>query len=49
MQFGCNPGKGTVDAILIARRMQEKYQKKDESFICVLLAWKKAFGRVLEK
>ena len=30
MQFGFTPGKGTVDAILIVRRMQEEYQKKDK-------------------
>ena len=30
MQFGFMPGKGTVDAIFIVRRMQEEYQKKDK-------------------
>ena len=30
MQFGFMPGKGTVDAIFIVRRMQEGYQKKDK-------------------
>ena len=30
MQFGFMRGKGTVDAIFIVRRMQEKYQKKDK-------------------
>ena len=30
MRFGFMPGKGTVDAILIVRRMQEEYQKKDK-------------------
>ena len=30
MQFGFMPGKGTVDAIFIVRKMEEEYQKKDE-------------------
>ena len=30
MQFGFVPGKETVDAIFIVRRMQEEYQKKDK-------------------
>ena len=30
MQFGFMPGKGTVDAIFIVRRMQEEYQMKDK-------------------
>ena len=30
MQFGFMPGKGTVNAIFIVRRMQEEYQKKDK-------------------
>ena len=35
MQFGFMPGKGTVDAIFIVRRMQEEYQKKDKEVIYV--------------
>ena len=30
MQFGFMPGKGTMNAIFIVRRMQEGYQKKDK-------------------
>ena len=30
MQFGFMPGKETVDAIFIVRRMQKGYQKKDK-------------------
>ena len=30
MQFGYMPGKRTVNAIFIVRRMREKYQKKDK-------------------
>ena len=35
MQFGFMPGKGTVDAIFIARRIKEKYQKKDKKLYYV--------------
>ena len=28
MQFGFMPGKGTVDAVFILRRLQEEYLKK---------------------
>ena len=41
MQFGSMPGKGTVDAIFIVRRMQEEYQKRTRSCICVLLTRRK--------
>ena len=34
MQFGFMPGRRTVDAIFIVRRMQEQYQKKDKK-LCV--------------
>ena len=37
MQFGFMPGKGTVDAIFIVRRMQEEYQKKCKNFRSPLL------------
>ena len=51
MQFGFMPGKGTVDAIFIVRRMQEEYQKKDKKLytICVLLTWKKLLIECQEK
>ena len=35
MQFGSLPGKGTVHAIFIVRKMQEEYQKKDKKlYMC---------------
>ena len=49
MQFGFMPGKGTVDAIFIVRRMQEEYQKKARSCICVLLTWEKLLIECQEK
>ena len=46
MQFGFMPGKGTVDAIFIVRRMQEEYQKK--LYVC-FVDMEKAFKRVPRK
>ena len=37
--FGYKPGKATLNAILIERKMEEKYQEK--SYRCVLLKWKR--------
>jgi len=39
MQFGFVPGRGTTDAIFIARQLQEKYHaaKKPLYFACVVL------------
>ena len=34
MQFGFMPGRETIDAIFIVRRMQEKYRKKDKKLFC---------------
>ena len=50
MQFGFMPGKGTVDAIFIVRRMQEEYQKKDKKLVVYVdCDMEKAFNRVLRK
>ena len=49
MQFGFMPGKGTVDAIFIVRRMQEEYQKKDKKLYMCFVDMKKAFDRVPRK
>ena len=49
MQFGFVPGKETADAIIIVRRMQEKYQKRTRSCTCVLLTWKKLLIECQEK
>ena len=43
MQFGFMPGKGTVDAIFIVRRMQEKYQKKNKKLYMCFVVMEKAF------
>ena len=49
MQFGFMPGKGTVDAIFIVRRMQEGYQKKDKKLYMCFVDMEKAFDRVPRK
>ena len=49
MQFGYMPGKGTVDAIFIVRKMQEKFQKKDKKLHICFFDMEKAFDRVPRK
>ena len=49
MQFGFMTETGTVDAIFIVRRMQEKYQKKDKKLYMCFVDMEKAFDRVPRK
>ena len=49
MQFGFMPGKGTMDAIFIVRKMQEEYQKKHKKFYMCFTDMEKAFDRVPKK
>ena len=49
MQFGFMPGKGTMNAIFIVKRMQEEYQKKDKKLYMCLVDMEKAFDRVPRK
>ena len=49
MQFGFMPGKETVDAIFIVRRMQEEYQKKDKKLYMCFVDMEKAFDKVSRK
>ena len=49
MQFRFIPGKTTVDAIFIVRRMQEEYQKKDKNLYMCFVDMEKAFDRVPRK
>ena len=46
MQFGFMPGKGTTDAIFIARRMQESYMEKKKKLYMCFVDLEKAFDRV---
>ena len=39
MQFSFMPGKGTIDAVFILRRLQEEYLDK-EKMICALLTYR---------
>ena len=44
MQFGFMPGKGTIDAVFILRRLQEEYLDKEKKlYICALLTWRRHF------
>ena len=50
IQFGFMPGKGTMDAIFIVRRMQEKeYQKKNKKLCMSFVDMEKAFNSVPRK
>ena len=35
MQFGFMPRRGTIDALLSLRRMQEEYQDKGKKLLCI--------------
>ena len=49
MQFGFVPGKGTTDAIFIARQMQEKYIAANKPLYFAFVDLEKAFDRVPRK
>ena len=49
IQFGFMPGKRTVDAIFIVRRMQEEYQKKDKKLYMCFVDMEKALDGVPRK
>ena len=46
MQFGFKKGKGTTDAIFIARQMQEKFRAKGKKLYFGFVDLEKAFDRV---
>ena len=43
MRFGFMPGKGTVDAIFIVKKMKEEYQKKNKKLCISFVGIEKAF------
>ena len=49
MQFGFMPGKSTVDAIFILRRMQESYLEKNRKLFICFVYLEKAFDRMPRK
>ena len=49
MQFGFMPGKGTIDAIFIARQIQERYRAKKKDLYFTFVDLEKAFDRVPRK
>ena len=46
MQFGFMPGRGTIDAIFVARQIQEKYMDKKKLLFFGFVDLEKAFDRV---
>jgi len=49
MQFGLMKGKGTTDAIFMARQMQENFRVKGKKLYFVLWIWRKLLIRCQEK
>ena len=49
MQFGFMPGKGTIDAVFILRRLQEEYLEKEKRLYMCFVDLEKAFDRVPRK
>ena len=48
-QFGFMPGKGTIDAVLILKRLQEEYLDKEKKLYMCFVDLEKAFDRVLRR
>ena len=46
MQYGFMPGRGTVDAVFVLRRLTEKFRTKNKKLLFVFVDLEKAFYRV---
>ena len=46
MQFGFLPGRETIDALFMERRMEEEYTEKDKKLYICFVDLKKAFDRI---
>ena len=46
MQYGFMPGRGTVDAVFVLRRLTEKFRAKNKKLFLVFLDLENAFDRV---
>ena len=46
MQFGVMPGKGTIDAVFILRRLQEEYFDKEKKLYMCFVDLEKASDRI---
>ena len=49
MKFGFMNGKATIDAIFIARQLQERYVEKKKKFILHLWTWKRLLTECQER
>ena len=49
MQFGFTPGKGTIDAVFILRRLPEEYRAKGKKLYMCFVDLQKAFDKVPRK
>ena len=49
MQFGFTPGKGTIHALFILRRMQEEFRGREKKLYTCFANLEKAFDRVPRK
>ena len=41
VQYGFMPGRGTVDAVFVLKRLSEKFRAKNKKLFIILLTWKR--------